>query len=625
MKKILELILNLSDAEALLLFKENELIEKRSTKNVDFSESEIAKINELISNEDFKIRNLPETINFMADDATLKYFTYAFRNQKNEFSLFFLTKKTRFSARTKERLKLAIELLAGKLAKTSKAENIPFPKHFFLPLFLYNINKKEVTFSTEGFEKLLGFSANDFNKLKFKIFRNIKLEYFPQIKKFSKRVLEGENAYVDFEMKDFFGTERYLRIYSVMSKNSATVVSLLLDITNEKNLQKRLESANFKFKKLLSISNDLIFSLNRSGYFMLVNEEGIAPLGYHAKDLIGKHFLEIVAENDKPTVALAFQKILKSDDAISFDIKFIDSKGAEVPFKITATSLSGKDGISGMLGYGKDYSEIFNEKMKLKDLNEKLLETNRLLAIERDRAKEQVSALEKLNELKNEFISNVSHELRTPLASIIGFSEAIAEDAGMSRDLITEFNQIILEEGKRLTKLIDAILDYSKLEDDKIEFHPENLNLIELLNTIIDGYKSLAEKKNVKFISELPEAEFIIKADKKLLEKAFSNIISNAIKFNKEGGEIKISVHNFLKEISITIADTGIGIPQNELKTIFDKFKKIRKAGTYVPGAGLGLAIAKRIIDKHGGSINISSIENKGTTVIISLPKEGRE
>ena len=278
-----------------------------------------------------------------------------------------------------------------------------------------------------------------------------------------------------------------------------------------------------------------------------------------------------------------------------------------------------------MLGYGKDYSEIFNEKMKLKDLNEKLLETNRLLAIERDRAKEQVSALEKLNELKNEFISNVSHELRTPLASIIGFSEAIAEDAGMSRDLITEFNQIILEEGKRLTKLIDAILDYSKLEDDKIEFHPENLNLIELLNTIIDGYKSLAEKKNVKFISELPEAEFIIKADKKLLEKAFSNIISNAIKFNKEGGEVKISVHNFLKEISITIADTGIGIPQNELKTIFDKFKKIRKAGTYVPGAGLGLAIAKRIIDKHGGSINISSIENKGTTVIISLPKEGSE
>ena len=625
MKKILNLISNLAGAEALLLFKNKKLIEKHSSKNIDFPGSAIDEINNLTGDGDFKIHKLPERLENIIDNGSLKYFAYSFRYRETEYSLFILTQKTRLTPQAKERLELAFELLADKLKSAAQAEKIPFPKRFFLPLFLYNIKRKEVTFATEGFENLLGFKARDFNKLKFKIFRNIKPEYFPKFKKFMSHVLEGENAYVDFEMKDFFGTERYLRIYSVTTNDKITIVSLLLDITNEKNLRERLENANFKFKKLLSISNDLIFSLNRSGYFMLVNEEGVATLGYHAKDLIGKHFLEIVAENDKPTVALAFQKILKSDDAISFDVKFIDSNGAEVPFKITATSLSGNDGISGMLGYGKNYSEIFNEKKKLKDLNEKLLETNRLLAIERDRATEQVTALEKLNELKNEFISNVSHELRTPLASIIGFSEAIAEDKEMSRDLITEFNQIILEEGKRLTKLIDAILDYSKLEDDKMEFHPQELNLIELLETIIDGYKSFAKKKNIKLISELPEAEFIINADRKLLDKAFSNIISNAIKFNKEGGEVKISIHNFLKEISVTISDTGIGIPQSELKTIFDKFKKIRKAGTYVPGAGLGLVIAKRIIDKHGGSINISSVENKGTTVIISLPKERRE
>ncbi len=553
-----------------------------------------------------------------------RIFLKKFRGKNgNLLLILFLKSEKNFGKKRKAQLNAILKTLDDFL-EMRKSQNALVPKHFFVPLFVYDKRLGKTLFTTDGLTALLGFTAEDWQKKRKTILKRMDVASYPALRRFLTDLGKNKEAYVDFIMSDLYGNERYLRCYAAsFDENPDRVIGILLDNTNEKHLQARLESANSKFKTLLNISNDLIFSLNRSGYFMLVNDEGAINLGYVGHELIGKHFLEIVSENDKPSVALAFQKILKSNDAVTFDVRFIDKYGGEIPFQITATSLKSGEEITGMIGYGKNFTRIFNEKKKLKELNEKLLEANRLLALERDRATEQVSALEKLNELKNEFISNVSHELRTPLASIIGFAEAIAEDASLSRDLVREFNGIILEEGKRLTRLIDDILDYSKFEENAVELNYEEFNLIESLKILIDNYRVQAEVKKIDLISELPEAEFTVEADRRQIEKAFGHIISNALKFTPEKGKVTVSALNFLNEVSVSVTDTGIGIPKEELKNLFEKFKKAERAGkTHVPGAGLGLALTKKIIDSHGGSISVTSRENQGTTITVTLPKK---
>jgi len=579
-----------------------------------FSRSEKRGVTE-ISDENMK-KFLP------AEKSIKKVFAKAFRVDEYNFVLFgFFNKEKGFGKKKTALFEFAAETLAEELKARRGGESFSVLEDFFVPAFLYDKRTGEAVIATKGFYDLLGFNLNDWTKRRKTILRRIPPKYFPRFRRLFAELDAGKATYAEFEITDNFGIHRFLRLYA-SSVGDNYVFGLLLDVTNEKNLQRRLESSNAKFKTLLEIANDLIFSLNRAGYFMFVNDEGAASLGFSGNELIGKHFLEIVAEEDKPSIALAFQKILKTTEAVTFDVRFVDARGKEIPFKITATSLRSGDEVTGMLGYGKNFQYIVNEKKKLKELNEKLLEANRLLALERDRAAEQVSELEKLNDLKNEFISNISHELRTPLASIVGFAEAIAEDASLSQDLVREFNAIILEEGKRLTRLIDDILDYSRLEEGEPDLRYEEFNLVDILSVIVDNFKVQAEAKKVGLKSEIPQAEFLLEADMKKIERALSNVLSNAIKFTPEGGTVTVSAGNFLNEVSVTVEDTGVGIPKEEIKHLFEKFKKVTKPGAHVPGAGLGLAITKKIIDIHGGSIKIASEPNKGTTVTITLPKK---
>ena len=211
---------------------------------------------------------------------------------------------------------------------------------------------------------------------------------------------------------------------------------------------------------------------------------------------------------------------------------------------------------------------------------------------------------------------------RTPLASIVGFAETIASDPELSKDMIAEFNNIIYSEGKRLAKLINDILDFSKLESEKEPLEKSKFDVLTLLRQLVENFKTQAEAKKIILTSKIPQAEVIIFADKERINNAISNVISNAIKFTKKEGRVTIIAQDFLKEIEIIISDTGIGIPKSEMPKLFQKFSKVNTPGTQLPGAGLGLSRTKTIIDLHNGLITIQSEVNKGTTVVIRLPKK---
>ncbi len=634
MKNLLKIVSFIANSEKIVLFK------KEVDKFTPFSELEegssgLLTLDSLLilyekSDENPLLIDSKQFDDFEIINSSLTYIFAKKITVESEIFLLvlFTTRKSGFPQKFFASFNYFENLLKQNLSEVSLSISVHYKETFEtipLPLYESNIAGDKIYLVSKGLTDVFGFTMKDLLQKKRFLSRYVFPEYFPKMRKLQNAIKEGVEATVEYWMKDKNGIERFVQhaVSPVWKKGKPVrVVGTLVDITREVNLRERLSITNEKFRTLLKLSNELIFLLNRSGYFMLINDQGAFDLGYSPGDLIGKHFLEFISEEDKSNVAIAFQKIIKSSDAISFDVSFIDSLMKEVPYKITAVSLKSKNEVTGVIGYGKNLKKVFSEEKKLKELNEKLLEANRLLAIERDRASAQVTELEKLNDLKNEFISNISHEFRTPLASIIGFAETISSDDDLPYDLIQEFNEIIISEGKRLTKLIDDILDFSKLEENKEMLEYSEFDFVEVINNVLNTYKIQTDKKGITLISEVPQAEFIINGDKRRIETAISNVLSNAVKFTPAGKTITISVISFMNEIQIIIKDTGIGIPQEELGSVFQKFRKANRIGYHKPGAGIGLALVKQIIDMHNGSVTIRSELDKGTEVEIRIPKK---
>jgi two-component system phosphate regulon sensor histidine kinase PhoR len=244
-----------------------------------------------------------------------------------------------------------------------------------------------------------------------------------------------------------------------------------------------------------------------------------------------------------------------------------------------------------------------------------------IISIERERARHKISVLEELNNLKSEFISNVSHELRTPLASIVGFAETIMSDHELSKETIHEFSEIILNEGKRLAKLIDNLLDFSRLESGQDDLQKTDIGIIKVIEEVLLSFSQQIKEKNLTLSKLFPEEDPIIKADKERIEKVFWNLIANSIKFTNPGGRISLIIQDFEKEVEIVISDTGIGISEKDLPYLFQKFSKVQRPGAQIGGTGFGLVTVKQIVDLHKGFIKVRSELDKGTSFLIRLPK----
>lgn len=396
---------------------------------------------------------------------------------------------------------------------------------------------------------------------------------------------------------------------------------LISDFGIDDKNKNRNSSVSEQYDFLISTTTDFVFTLDSKGVFTNANESGLKTLGYTSENLIGQHFLDFIDDEAKTDVAMAFQKVLTSKKTINFLVSFINKYRNKVLFEVCAKPILENSQIVGMFGFAKNNAQHSKAQTQLEEMQAKLTETQRILSIERDRAKQQISVLEELNRLKNEFISNVSHELRTPLASIVGFSETIASDREMPNDTVHEFIDIILGEGKRLAKLVNDILDFSKLESGEDVLDKQDFDIWALIAEIEESFKPSAEEKQLNVSFTYPESEVFINADKERITKSLNHIMSNAIKFTPANGRITVIVQEFLKEVEIIISDTGIGIPKEALPNIFQKFYKVNRPGAQIPGAGFGLITAKKIIDAHKGLIQIKSELDKGTTVLIRLPK----
>ncbi|MBW2995271.1 GAF domain-containing protein, partial [Candidatus Woesearchaeota archaeon] len=259
-------------------------------------------------------------------------------------------------------------------------------------------------------------------------------------------------------------------------------------------------------------------------------------------------------------------------------------------------------------------------------LNEKLKNFNEHLKHKIKEATAELSMknrrLEELDRMKNQFLSTISHELRTPLTSIRGYSMLLSgEKLGQLDGEQKKALDVVNQEAQKLNQLIVNLLDLAKLETGRIKLELQDTDLNELIESVIHEMKEQAVQKNIKVLFSPGKLEKI-RLDPNLMEIAFKNIISNAIKYNKENGEVKISITEEPSKLIIHVSDTGRGIRRKKINELFEKFHQLEEHTVrYTDGAGVGLAVVKSIIDKHNGIIKINSKIRKGTEVSFSLPK----
>lgn len=219
-----------------------------------------------------------------------------------------------------------------------------------------------------------------------------------------------------------------------------------------------------------------------------------------------------------------------------------------------------------------------------------------------------------------EFVTNITHELKTPLTSIIGFIEFLKKDDSKNKKTREYFYDIIDSEAQRLLNLIDNVLLLSQIENNKTDKILQDCNVEKELNTILRTLSPLAKSKRIELRVNLRK-KLKIKACSTRLQQLFSNLVSNAIKYNVPGGKIFIDAFLDKNFVTITVKDTGIGIEPEHINKIFDRFYRVSTENTSnIPGNGLGLSIVKDIVTMYGGTIKINSEVGQGSEFIVCFP-----
>ena len=235
-----------------------------------------------------------------------------------------------------------------------------------------------------------------------------------------------------------------------------------------------------------------------------------------------------------------------------------------------------------------------------------------------------VTTQKEIDQMKSDFLSVVSHELRTPLHSIKGFVDIILMGkTGAINDLQRDFLTTVKESTTNLQRLIDDLLEFSRMEAGQVKLRPEEVSLYEVAERVVEQLSPLAQEGELILLNEIPEEFARIEADPMRMEQVLTNLMTNAIKFTPAEGSVCVSAMDVGNQVRVSVRDTGIGIPEEEQARVFERFYQVDGGPTRsYRGAGLGLTICKFIVEYHHGRIWVESKEGEGSTFFFVLPKE---
>jgi signal transduction histidine kinase len=232
----------------------------------------------------------------------------------------------------------------------------------------------------------------------------------------------------------------------------------------------------------------------------------------------------------------------------------------------------------------------------------------------------------KLAQMKSDFVSNVSHELRTPLALIRMYAETLEMGRVRTESKKQDYYRIVRQETERLTRLINNILNFSRIESGRKEYHFSNVQINNCVEKILDMYHFHIQSKGFTIETELKEALPEISADEEAICESLINLLDNAMKYSKENKKIAVRTGVENGQVYIEVEDHGIGISPDQQKLIFDKFYRVSSALVHeTKGSGLGLTLVRHIAQKHGGEITVKSELKKGSKFRVTLPVDKKK
>lgn len=234
-----------------------------------------------------------------------------------------------------------------------------------------------------------------------------------------------------------------------------------------------------------------------------------------------------------------------------------------------------------------------------------------------------ITDLRQLEKVRRDFVANVSHELRTPVATIKGYAETLLSGALEDKENAIEFLQIIYKDSDRLAKLITDLLDLARIESGKLSVELKDVSLGVTIKRVVHALEGQAEAGGVTLNIDLLSEVSTVHVDENSIAQIFLNLIENAIKYNKPNGSVTVTLSEDAQDVIVTVKDTGMGIPEQDLPRIFERFYRVDKAHSReIGGTGLGLAIVKHLVQANNGRITVDSVAGQGTQFQIVFPKK---
>lgn len=383
------------------------------------------------------------------------------------------------------------------------------------------------------------------------------------------------------------------------------------DITARKRVEIELQKSQERYKRLVELSPDAIF-MAVDGKNTFTNAAGVELLGASTEgDIYGRPITDYIFSNYSENVKdyLAGQaEHNRVFPLVEMQLKRMDNTFVDVEASTTVFDYNGHDAVLSVV---RDITARKEAELLKRSVEEKTRQLNE--AWEYDK-------------LKTEFFANISHELRTPINVILGAQKLFTMllegvDLGEKQEKIIKYIFMMRQNCYRLTRLVNNLIDITRIDAGFFNINLKNYDIINIVECITLSVADYVQEKGIELIFDTQLEEKTIACDADKIERIMLNLLSNATKFTSKGGKITVYIKEDEKYIIISVSDTGIGIPEEKLKTVFERFVQVDKSFIRShEGSGIGLSIVKSLVDLHGGSVELRSEIDKGTTFEIRLP-----
>ncbi len=348
----------------------------------------------------------------------------------------------------------------------------------------------------------------------------------------------------------------------------------------------QITEARNQARAILNSMTDGVIALNKNGEVLFINPVVEKIFGSSQLSSYGKNILGVIRNYD---VERLLERALKTGRPLTQEVRLIYPEPKV--FNLHAAPLKGQGAEQGGI------------VVLLRDITER----------------------KALEEMRSQFVANVSHELRTPLTSIRGYLETLLDGAIEDPAATRHFLEIMNKETERLTRLVDDLLDLSKIEERRVVHRWQPVQLADPINRVVTMFRPQANEKNLALTAEVPADLPAVHGDPDMLTQVLINLVDNAVKYTPAGGKVTVLAGVTGGDVRVSVTDTGIGIPPESLPRIFERFYRVDKARSReLGGTGMGLAIVKHIIRAHGGKTYVESAVGKGSTFSFTLPVEER-